>query len=119
MLSNTCLQPSSVRKSAVMASGTGPAAAIVSLAAATLSVDEDTMTVCAPARARSAWTSLADATAATSDDRYLIGTLLTRSNLRDLVILQPEVFSMLSSRAVNRPLSKDWITDFVATVTST
>jgi hypothetical protein len=45
---------SSVRKSAVMASGTGPPAAIVLLAAARFSANEDTMTVCAPARAKSA-----------------------------------------------------------------
>src|SRR5215472_14059862 len=37
-----------------MASGTGPVAAIVLLATARFSADEDTMTVCAPARARSA-----------------------------------------------------------------
>src|SRR5215813_1045173 len=37
-----------------MASGTGPPAAIVLLAAARFSADEDTMTVCAPARAKSA-----------------------------------------------------------------
>jgi hypothetical protein len=37
-----------------MASGTGLAAAIDLLAAARFSVDEDTMTVCVPARARSA-----------------------------------------------------------------
>src|SRR5690242_17242734 len=35
-----------------MANGAGPAAAIVLLAAARFSVDDDTMTVCAPARAR-------------------------------------------------------------------
>src|SRR6516165_7711801 len=37
-----------------MASGTGPPAAIVLLAAAKFSANEDTMTVCAPARAKSA-----------------------------------------------------------------
>jgi len=49
-------------QSAVMASGTGPPAAIVLLAAARFSADEDTMTVCAPARAKVGRDFAADAT---------------------------------------------------------
>src|SRR3954469_19209782 len=49
-----CWQPSSLRRSALIVSGAGPpAAAMVFSAAARFSADDDTITVCAPARAKS------------------------------------------------------------------
>jgi len=58
-----------------MASGTGPPAAIVLLAAARFSANEDAMTVCAPSPGEVGRDFAADATTATSDDRHLIGKL--------------------------------------------
>jgi hypothetical protein len=102
-----------------MASGTGPAAAIVLLAAARFSVDEDTMTVCAPARARSAAISrpmprLPPVMTATLSEN-------SPDTIESSVIAHPleTSFDATKEGRLIGHCRKTGITDFVAAVTST